>query len=184
MTTEQSYGSTAYGLSSEGLNPPVNSFNPTILLPCLRAHLVTLGLVREPAVQGDSDSNPPPMWLDPRRGVPYPGQKEDVGQYGFNASMVLGAYPETGIPSGPFEGFYLRKAVSIWYRGKNSPLVQNLHQQISSALHDHRNYSLHGLQVNQSMMTRELQRLTSDDEGYMYNSEYMFDLWNPNYTIP
>lgn len=154
----------------------VVTFDSSTLLPNLRAFLADHGLTRDPNTQGTPD--PPPMWLDPKLGIPYPGQTDSrVGQYGSHPSMVLAAYPETGIASQPFEGFFQRRAVSIWFRALKSPDIQRKHNDIYAVLHDQRDYSLNGLQVNQSMMTRELQRISSDDEGYTYNTEYMFDLW-------
>lgn len=158
---------------------PVNTFDPATLLPNLRSFLVSASLVRVPRIAADV----PPCWLDPKRNIPYPGQTEGLGanegtdKDDGRGGLVIAIYPETGIPSIAHEGFYVRKPVSIWFRSHLSPVIQTVHETFRATLHDRRNYSLNGLQVNQSLMTRELQRIGSDEEGYVYNTEYLFDLW-------
>lgn len=166
------------------MNPPVNTFDPASLLPNLRAFLVTAGICRVPAVAAPDDNpNLAPMWLDPKRGIPYPGQSEGLQEAEVGPQMVLAAYPETGIPSIAHEGFYVRKPASIWYRCISSPPIQSLHEQIRALLHDQRNYSLNGLQVNQSLFSRECQRVTSNEEGFIYNCEIMFELWSDDTVL-
>jgi hypothetical protein len=146
----------------------------------MRAYLASLGIVRAPADNGTL----PPLWLDRWKGIPYPGQVQDIGPGESHKDLVLGAYPETGIPSAPFEGFYRQKAVTIYIRGRTSPLVQTLYEnQLMPALHDKRNYDMNGLQINQSLLFRDLQRLGADENGYVYNCEFMFDLFGPNGSI-
>lgn len=166
---------------------PINTFDSATLLPNLRAFLVTAGICRTPAVSGSL----PPCWLDPKRGIPYPGQTEGIAP-GENSTvdkdsgiggMVLAIYPETGIPSPPHEGFYQQRAVTIFYRSQLSPEIQSVHESIRAVLNDQRNYSLNGLQVNESIMVRELQRIDSDERGYVYNTEYMFHLWGDDNAL-
>lgn len=152
------------------------------LLPNFREYLIATGLVRSPNTAGDSQGNPPPLWLDPRFGIPYPGQTENVGEYGFNRTFVLGAYPATGIPSPPFEGFRQQRGIEIWYRCTTSPPIHKLHENLRPYIHDIRNFSMNGLLVDQSMLTRELQRISSDNEGYVYNCEIMLDLWSATWV--
>lgn len=152
------------------------------LLPNLREYLIATGLVRNPNIPGDANSNPPPVWLDPRYGVPYPGQEENVGEYGYHPTMVLGIYPTTGIPSKPFEGFIQQRAVEIWYRCTTSPPIQVMHEALRPYIHDIRNFSMNGLITEQAMLSRELQRISADDEGYVFNCEVMFDLWSATWV--
>lgn len=155
---------------------PLDSWDASTLLSSVRAYLIGLDICRVPAVAGPL----PPMWLDPKKGVPYPGQKQDLGPTESHPDLVLGMYPETGIPSKPFEGFYRQKAVTIYIRGSKSPLVQALFEnQLYPALHDVRNLVMGSLQVNQSMMARDLQRIGADANGYVYNCEFMLDLFAP-----
>jgi hypothetical protein len=154
----------------------VNTFDVATLLPNMRAYLVSLGIVRSPAVSGPL----PPLWLDRSKGVPYPGQKEDLGPTEGHPDLVLGAYPATGIPSKPFEGFFRQKGVTIYIRGRTSPLVQHIYEnQLLPALHDVRNIDMNGLLVNQSMSYRDLQRIGADTNGYVYNCEFLCDLYSP-----
>jgi hypothetical protein len=156
------------------------AYAPDQLLPAMRDFLIDQGLVRKPSVAGIE----PPMWLDPRRGVPYPGQTEGLDSSGVETDngLVLGAYPSTGIPSAPFEGFLVKLGAAIWYRGTKSPTVQSTHEQIRGVLHDRRNLNFNGLIINQSMMTREIQRIGSDERGFIYNCEFMFDMWASTYV--
>lgn len=154
----------------------VNNTAIDTLLPGMRSYLNGLGIVRSP-----SDPGPlPTMWLDRWKGVPYPGQTQDLGPGEDSPNLVLGAYPATGIPSRPFEGFYRQKAVTIYIRGVNSPLVQQIYErQLLPALHDVRNVNMGGLQVNQSMNSRDLARIGADKNGYVYACEFMMDLFMP-----
>lgn len=154
----------------------INSWDASTLLPNVRAYLMGLGVVRTPSVAGPL----PPMWLDRKKGVPYPGQTQDLGPTESDPDLVLGAYPETGIPSRPYEGFYRQKGITIYIRGRTSPLVQRLYEnQLLPAMHDVRNLAMGDLQVNQSMSVRDLQRVGADANGYVYNCEFMVDLFGP-----
>jgi hypothetical protein len=154
----------------------INTNDVSTLLPNMRAYLTTLGLVKTPGVVGDA----PPMWLDPSKGVPYPGQTKDLGPNESHPTLVLGAYPATGIPSRPFEGFYRQKGVSIYIRGSKSPFVQKIYERgLLPALHDVRDISMNGLLVNQSMCSRDLARVGADENGYVYACEFMMDMFSP-----
>ena len=154
-----------------------NGFAPETLLPCLRTYLAGLEVVRDP---NTPNNTLPPLWLDPWRGTPYPGQAEGVGKYGLHPTLVLAAYPETGIPSQPFQGFYRQKAVTIFLRGKTSPPVQAMFEQgLLANLHDKRNFLMDTLQINQSMNYRDLQRVGADENGFIYSCEFLFDLFGP-----
>jgi hypothetical protein len=81
----------------------IDTIGVDLLLPSMRTYLVGLDIVRLPG----TPNNPlPPLWLDLWKGVPYPGQTQDLGPTESNDNLVLGAYPATGIPSKPVEGFY------------------------------------------------------------------------------
>lgn len=157
-------------------NGPINSYDVSYLLEGMRDYLIELGIVRSPRVAGST----PPMWLDRWKGVPYPGQEQDLGPNEGHPDLVLGAYPATGIPSRPFEGFYRQKGVSIYIRGRTSPLVQQIYErQLLPALHDVRNVNMGGLQVNQSMNSSDLARIGADKNGYVYACAFMMDLFMP-----
>lgn len=151
-------------------------YSPENMIPALTDYLVAQGLVRKP----DDAGSLPPVWRDPRKGVPYPGQKMDGNQ--SHPTLVLALYPATGIVSVPYEGFLVKLGVAIWYRGKTSPAIQAMHERIRGVLNDHHNIMMNGLLVNQAQMARENQRIASDERGFIYNCEYMFDLWNSSYS--
>jgi hypothetical protein len=154
----------------------VNTFDVATLLPNLRLYLVGLGTVRIPSVKGSA----PPLWLDRWQGVPAPGDSTDLGPNEMSPDLVLGAYPATGIPSKPFEGFYRQKGVTIFIRGVKSPMVQDFYEnKLLPVLHDVRNIDMNGLLVNQSMSSRDLARIGADANGYVYNCEFMMDMYSP-----
>jgi hypothetical protein len=163
---------------------PITTYDPATLLPNLRSFLIDNCVGRVPRDAADA----PPVWLDPKKGIPYPGQTEGLG---INEStditderggLVLAIFPATGIVSPPHEGFLVRLGATIWYRSMLSPVIQSMHETIRALLSDQRNYSLNGLQVNESLLTSENQRVTSNEEGYVYRCEYMFMLWAEDNT--
>jgi hypothetical protein len=162
-----------------------NSYDPALLLMKQRMYLRSLLVCRLPRDQAAPYATLPPMWNDPREGVPYPGQTEGLATYETNADMVLGAYPSTGIPSRPYEAFYRQKGVTIFIRGRTSPIIQDFFEhKLYPNLHDIRNVDMDGLQVNQVMCIRDLQRIGADANGYVYNCEFLFDMWGPDVADP
>lgn len=157
-------------------------YSPESLLPALRDYLVAQGFVRSPTTPNSyQPTDLPPLWLDPKKGVPYPGAT--LGPNESHPTMVLGAYPATGIPSQPFEGFLVQSGVTLWYRSTKSPLIMALHERIRGVLHDRRDLNMNGLLVNEAILVRELQRIGSGEEGFTYSCEYKFQLWNSNYVF-
>lgn len=153
----------------------IDTIGVDLLLPNLRTYLIGLDIVRLP---GTANSLLPPLWLDRYKGVPYPGQTEDLGPTEGNNDLVLGAYPATGIPSKPFEGFYRQKGVTLYIRGRTSPLVQRIYErQLLPALHDVRNVNMGGMLVNQSMNSSDLSRIGADKNGYIYVASFMLDVF-------
>lgn len=155
--------------------PTSPAWAPEQLLPSMRAFLRAAGVVRLPA-DTPTSGGPPPMWLDPKKGIPYPGQTEGIQANEGDPKLVMAAYPSTGIPSAAYEGFIVRMNATIWYRALNTPIAAAKHEQIRSLLHDKRNYSMNGLLVNESLFFREFQRINSDERGFVYNCELTFTL--------
>jgi len=158
--------------------PQSPAWAPEQLLPSMRAYLREAGSVRLPKEAGSA----PPLWIDPMRGIPYPGQTEGLSP-NQTSNFVMAATPATGIASGPFEGFIVKPGVTLWYRAKTSPPIQAKHEEIRSLLHDKRNYLMNGLLVNESLFFRELQRIDSDERGYVYNCEILFTLMAGEYQF-
>lgn len=152
---------------------------PEQLLPSMRQYLIDAGVTRRPKDAGAQ----PPMWLDPRKGIPYPGQTEGLAANESHPSMVLAAFPATGTPSVAYEGFIVKANATIWYRGLNSPPVQVLHEQIRGLLHDRHDYYMNGLWISESLFFRDKQRISSDERGYVYNCEVQFEMWASTYNF-
>jgi hypothetical protein len=156
----------------------VDTFDPSALLPNFVAFLRDNDLARRPSDATDQEL--PPVWIDPRTGVPYPGQIEGMEPEESHPNVVMAVYPSPGIPSQPFQGFYRQDIAQLYIRARLSPLVRSTFEAIRAIIHDQRNYSLHGLQVNQSMLYRDLTRVSSDNDGFVYDCEFIFDLWGPD----
>lgn len=140
------------------------------LLSALREDLVDRGIVRKPSVAGPAS----PMWLEPRVGVPAPGEGDvpvEVGQ-----DMVLGAYLTGGISPQPY-GSFLRKAIiDIRYRCSHPKLAEQAYVDITAALIDRRDFTLGGTTyIVECEEWRSLQRLGSDQQSFDYVSALIFE---------
>lgn len=143
------------------------------LLTHLRDYLVGLGIARKPSVAGSV----PPLWLEPRNGVPAPG--ETPGNDALEAGeVVLGAFRTTGIAPRRHEGFVRIDAVDVWIRSRNALQAFQLHDQLRDALNDLRSWDMAGLHIEESLMFRDLQRIRSDSSGFSYTSEFTFERWD------
>lgn len=160
------------------VTPQAPAWAPDQLLPSMRQYLINAGVCRRPKDAGTR----PPMWLDPKKGVPYPAQTEGLGP-NESSDFVLAAYPSTGVPSAAYEGFIVKRNVTIWYRNMFSPPIQAIHEQIRGLLHDRRNYSMNGLLINESLFFRDIQRIEADERGYLYNCEVQFEMWASVYNF-
>jgi hypothetical protein len=143
---------------------------PSQLLTALRDHLAGEGIARVPSVAGPL----PPMWLEPRQGVPAPGEgtPPEVG-----ASVVLGATVTGGIPPRPYESWQRRPIVDLTIRSTAAPAAHQLDEQIRGALIDRRNWLMGGLRVIESQVWREFQPLTFNEQAFTYVVAYVFQLY-------
>ncbi len=142
------------------------------LLPYVRDFLIAQGIVRKPSVAGDD----PPLWLDPRSGVPAPGEGENDDE--IDADLVLGAYQVTGIPRAPYEQKVLRTdAVEIWVRARMAPFAYQVSDEIVEVLADKRAFDLAGLTIIECLLFRPLARLGSDENGFDFNLQFTFERW-------
>lgn len=140
-------------------------------LTALRDYLVSQGIVRIPRVAGTA----PPMWLEPRNGTPAPGAGDNPTEVGD--PTVLAAFLGTGIAPKRHEGFIRTDAVTIWVRTRTAPLAHQIEKQLRAALNDKRGWAMAGLQVNESLLFRDLQRVGFDNQGYSGNTEYFMFIW-------
>jgi hypothetical protein len=143
------------------------------LLTHLRDHLIAEGLVRRPSVAGAA----PPMWLEPRDGVPAPGEGENATEIG--PTTVVGAYLTGGIPPRPYMAMLRRDTVDVWLRSQRAPLNFQLEVAIRTAVIDRRDWTMAGLQVVESLMWRPLQRLESGPQGYTHIFSLIFETYSP-----
>jgi hypothetical protein len=143
------------------------------LLDELRDYFVAQGIARIPRVAGAA----PPMWLDPRHGVPAPGEGDNATEKGTDA--VLGAYlnPGGGVPAQPYESWLRGDIVEIRYRTTTGPRAFELERQVRAALVDKRDWQMAGVRVIESEEWLALARLDSDDQAFTYRSAYVFQLY-------
>lgn len=140
------------------------------LLPPLRNYLIAQGIVRKPSVAGEL----PPLWLDPRDGVPLPGAGENAVEIGPTA--VLGAFQVSGIPRERYEQRILRTdAVDVWIRTKTAPAVHSIADALVEALADLRQWDMSGLPIIESLLFRPLQRLGSDEDSFDWTMQFTFE---------
>ena len=143
------------------------------LLEHLRDHLIAQNIVRRP--RDTTPAGKPPMWLEPKLGVPGPGEGQNTTEVG--PDIVIGAYDSTGIANQPYIAEYLRRPhVELRYRSRTAPLARQTARLIYSALCDKRGWYMAGLWIYQSLVCRDFQRVGSDEQGYEYLAEYEFEV--------
>lgn len=157
-------------------DPPPDPTNPD-LLNNLRDYLIGLGLVRDP--RDGTNPNLPPMWRFPRFGIPAPGQKEDLRPVEQSTDMHVALNYATDIPPARYEGFLRNQHVEIVYRARIPPLALSLENKIRAALNDKRGWMMGLVPVNESLLFRGLQPVSSDNTGFLFTQEYQFVLWGP-----
>lgn len=143
---------------------------PAQLLTALRDHLAGEGIVREPGVAGPAA----PMWLEPRQGVPAPGDKQPP-ERGDDA--VLGAFVTGGIPPRAYESWQRRPIVDLRFRTINAVRAHELDELIRAQLIDRRNWLMGGLRVIESQLWRDFQPLIFDEQAFTYVAAYVFQLY-------
>lgn len=152
----------------------------TDLLNPLRNYLVTSGIVRKPTVAPPGgDPNRPPMWLEPRNGVPAPNEQPGNAAVEVGPDSVVAAFETTGIAPERHEGFIRWQHVDIRLRTTTAPRAVALKEAIRQYLNDRRGWMMDSLRVEESLLFRDWQRLGSDDEGFDYVAEFQFTLWGP-----
>lgn len=140
------------------------------LLEDLRDHLVAHGIVRRP--RETLPAGRPPMWLEPRNGIPAPGEGQNATEVGSDA--VVGAYVSGGIATDRHEGFLRIDGIDIHLRTRTAPIALELEAQIRAALNDRRHWTMGSRTVEESLQFRPLQRLGSGDHGFDWVTEYLF----------
>jgi hypothetical protein len=141
------------------------------LLTELRAHLVGEDIVRVPRTPGPR----PPLFLEPRRGVPAPGEGKDP-ERGVDA--VIGAWISGGIPPRPYESWQRRQIVDLRLRTAEGGRAHELDAAIRAVLIDRRAWTMGTLRVLESQLWRELQPLGAGEQGFEHVVAYVFQLYD------
>lgn len=137
------------------------------LLDSVRSFLIAQGVGRDPRAAGSL----PPIWRQPANGVPLPGQG-NATEAGTDA--VVGLFFAGGFPSAPLEGFLERRIVDVRIRVKKAERAEEVFLRLAVALDDRRYYMAGGLRVHESIMSRPLQLLASDDLGFEFVCTFVF----------
>lgn len=144
----------------------------TTLLTSMRTFLTGLTLARSPSVPGAA----PPLWLEPLEGVPAPGEGDAGTTVG--PTLVLGAFIAGGIASRPYESFWRRDHVDLWFRGKKATDCLSAEPAIRAALVDKRNWAMSSLTIIDSGEWRPMQPLERDEQGFTYVAAYWFETFS------
>ena len=142
------------------------------IIEAVRDQLITANLVRKPSVAGVK----PPCWIEPRNGVPAPGEIADGGKdTEVGPTIVTGLYIAPGIPQDPFVASTIRHTVvNIELRVKKSVDAFTLADDIRGALNDKVNWNMGGLQIIDSLIFRELQVIERTEQAFTYDLAYGF----------
>lgn len=148
------------------------------LLPELRSYLITQNLVRDPRSSTPTDK--PPFWLEPRFGVPAPGELPPDSQepVQVGADAVLGAWITNGVPPAPLNAGRRLDIVDVRYRTRTAPIAHTLEEQLRAALLDKRNWVMGALTIIETLIYRELQPLGSDKQSYDWVQSFTFERYS------
>lgn len=147
------------------------------LLTHIRSHLIAIGLVRVPRTAGSA----PPMWLEPRDGVPAPGEATS-GNPTEIGDPVIAAVQSGEVVRGYGERELRTITVDFRIRSSKPTLVWPLDSGLFAAFHERRGYELGDpagtttLTVIESRQFRGLQRLGSDSQGFDFVTEYVYEV--------
>lgn len=141
------------------------------LLSDMRAYLIAQGIVRKPSVAGAV----PPMWLEPKLGVPAPGEGNNPTEVG---DPVLGGFTTGGFALGPYQDSFARQPIlQINYRGNSPQAIQALELEITKRLADKRDWMMATTYLVESSLWQPLQRIGSDEQGWEFSSAYSFQTY-------
>lgn len=150
---------------------------PDVLGP-LRSYLVAQGLARVPKVAGSA----PPLYLQPRLGLPAPGEPPPRGDPAgpeVGPDVVLGLTLSGGFATGPYESYWRLPTVDLRLRVRRADMAQPCEQAITALLIDRRDWTMGGVHVIESLQTRPLQPLGSDAQAFDYVVGYRFQVYAP-----
>jgi hypothetical protein len=144
----------------------------TDLLVAMRDELAAQDIVRKPSVAGAQ----PPMWLEPRLGVPAPGEGKKAEEIGTDA--VLGTWVVSGLAPAPYNAGRRVDFVDIRLRTRTAPIATALEEAIRGALIDKRNWVMGGLTVIESLLYRAMQPTGSDKQSFDWIFTFSFETYS------
>lgn len=139
----------------------------------LRNHLIDQGIARKPSVPGVL----PPLWLEPRHGVPAPGDRYEGGtDTEIGPETVLGIRLAGGIPQPPIVASTIRHTnLDIWIRTVSAPAAGRIENEIRQTLDDRFGWTMAGLSVIHSRIWREMQPVDYTEKAFTYIVAYGFE---------
>lgn len=142
----------------------------TLLLPEVRAYLVAQSLARVPSTAGAAA----PMWLEPRKGTPAPGESPGQNATEIGPTLVIAAWPGGGIPPASYESGFREDIVDFEIRARTAPVAHEWEEQARAALIDKRNWSMGAITIIESLLWRPMQLLSHDEQSYTYRMAVWF----------
>jgi hypothetical protein len=162
-------------------SPPPDPTNPDLMLN-IRDYLIYQGLVRLP--EDGTHPSLPPMWIEPRYGVPAPEEKTEGGaDVEVGQGMVTALYWATGIPSKPYESFIRNDCVDFIIRSDTPQPAIAFENNVRIAINDRRGWMMANISVDESLLFRAMSKVSSDEQGWVFSFEYLFTLWG-TYSPP
>lgn len=142
----------------------------------VRTHLIAQAIGRDPRVAGAA----PPIWRNPAKGTPAPGEGPNPTEVGPDA--VIGLVHSGGIPAPRLESAWRRDIVDVWLRTSTWPRAEQLYAQIRAALIDRTNWTMGSITVIESQEWRPLQQLAADpQQGYTAQHAVLFESYSSDH---
>jgi hypothetical protein len=146
------------------------------LLDAFREHLIANGVVRSPKSAAGKEAGLPPLFLEPKKGAPAPGDFDGKVEDG---PVMLTAFRATGIPSAPFASWLNQDHVELRFRCAAAQAFDAIEALVRAQFVDRRNWmTSSGLLVVESGEYRRAQRLGGDAKSVSWSSEYWFQTYS------
>ena len=148
------------------------------LLSALATYLVTNDVGRHPSRAGAL----PPIFLDPVRGAPAPGEREGTEN---DADLMLTLSPGGDIPPPYGQGVILMTTVDVRYRGRTAPRIYETDARVFDLLAAgdggvgaKHGWDMAGLYVIESRQWAGLGRIGGEGgQGFDYRAAYYFEIY-------
>lgn len=152
------------------------------LLDALQSDLIAAGIGRKPGDVGPAGDAPYPVYLEPRDGVPKPGDKSGNEA---NSLAVLGLRVGGGFAPGPWESSWLLPTVDLIYRVNEASLAYELDREVDELWTDKRQRVFGtgpaARTIIESLRWRAIGPVThSRDHGFEYLGSWQFQTYRDN----